>query len=194
MVHHGVEPAFFALAGRREDGGYLLCASTTHPHKNHARLLSVFARLRKQRPALRLVLTGVRGFVASEVEQAVERLGLGDAVECKGWVTREELYELFRRATAFVYPSQFEGFGMPVLEAMAAGLAVACSDIEPLRTLTAGTCTLFDPLNEDAMLTALERVLALPAAPEAARRAAEFSWQRAAAETLDALEAAAQRR
>ena len=162
------------------------------PHKNHARLLRVFARLRAARPGLRLVLTGVRGFVADHVESVVAELGLSEAVERVGWVPREELYDLFRRASALVYPSRFEGFGMPVLEAMAAGLSVACSDIEPLRSLTGGAVVLFDPLQDDDMLAGIERALKA-GAPAAARvRAAEFTWSRAAAETLQVLVEAAE--
>ncbi|MGC4049155.1 MAG: glycosyltransferase [Paludibaculum sp.] len=118
----------------------------------------MFQRLTREQTGLKLVLTGVKGFVTSEVEAKVRELGLESSVELKGWVPRTELYELFRRATGFIYPSRFEGFGMPVLEAMAAGLPVACGDIEPLRTLTGGTALLFDPESDEAMLEAMRRL------------------------------------
>lgn len=184
VIHHGVEPEFFSLADRREDGGYLLCASTTHPHKNHERLLRVFQALLRERPELRLVLTGVRGFVSERVESLVRELHLEDSVELKGWVPREELYELFRRARGFVYPTRFEGFGLPVLEAMAAGLPLACSRIEPLTTIVAGAAWLFDPDSDQEMLAALRRLAAGQAAPGGRQRAAHFSWDHAARETL----------
>lgn len=188
VVHHGVEPEFFELASRREDGGYLLCASTTHPHKNHDRLLRAFQRLVREQPGLRLVLTGVKGFVTGEVERLVRELGLEPSVELKGWVPRAELYELFRRATGFIYPSRFEGFGMPVLEAMAAGLPVACGDIEPLKTLTGGAALLFDPECDEAMLEAMRKLVRGEAPKEGPLRAAPFTWQRAAELTLAAIE------
>ncbi|HEY3439115.1 MAG TPA: glycosyltransferase family 1 protein [Paludibaculum sp.] len=184
VVHHGVEPEFFALADRREDGGYLLCASTTHPHKNHDRLLRVFQMLLRERPELRLVLTGVRGFVSERVESLVRELHLEQAVELKGWVPREELYELFRRARGFVYPTRFEGFGLPVLEAMAAGLPLACSRIEPLTTIVAGAAWLFDPDSDEEMLAALRHLADGQAAPGGRERAAQFTWEHAARETL----------
>jgi len=149
VVPHGVEEDFFAIAARREPADFLLYPSTTHPHKNHERLLRVFSRLRREHPQLRLVLTGVPGFSEDRVRRAIRELQLEDAVERRGWVPRAELLELYRRARAFVYPSLFEGFGMPVLEALAAGVPAACSAIEPLRRLSAGHAFLFDPCGEE---------------------------------------------
>ncbi len=188
VIHHGVEQEFFGLADRREDGGYLLCASTTHPHKNHDRLLKVFRMLLQERPEMRLVLTGVRGFVAGHVESLVRELQLHDSVELKGWVPREELHELFRRARGFVYPTRFEGFGLPVLEAMAAGLPLACSRIEPLTTIVAGAAWQFDPDSDEEMLAAMRRLGRGEAAPGGRERAAHFTWERAARETLRVIE------
>jgi glycosyltransferase involved in cell wall biosynthesis len=111
-------------------------------------------------------------------------------------VPREELYELFRYARAFVYPSLFEGFGMPVAEALAAGLPVACSDIEPLRTVAGGSAELFNPGSDESLLAAIERVMhddprraQLTAAGRA--RASAFRWARCARETLASLARAA---
>jgi glycosyltransferase involved in cell wall biosynthesis len=188
VVEHGVEREFFELAARREDGAYLLCASTTHPHKNHERLLRAFARLRREAPEARLVLTGVRGFVTGEVERAVVSLGLSGAVELKGWVAREELYELFRRARGFVYPTKFEGFGMPVLEAMAADVPLACSAIEPLKGLVGECAVLFDPESEEGVLEGLRKLWRGEAPGGGPRRAARFSWERAARETVGVIE------
>ncbi len=191
VVHHGVEPEFFALRERREDSGYLLCASTTHPHKNHERLLRAFAALKKEKPDVRLVLTGVRGFAAETVDGLVRELRLEQSVEIKGWLSREELYEVFRRARGLVYPSRFEGFGMPVLEAMAAGLPVACSGIEPLRSLAGGHALLFSPDSTQEMLAAMLQ-LALGAVPTCpAEYVANFTWERAAKSTLHVIQQAA---
>jgi glycosyltransferase involved in cell wall biosynthesis len=200
MIWLGVDERFFAIPRSRESEPRktLLCASTTHPHKNHARLLKVFARFRERHPEWSLVLTGVRGFADREVQETIGRFGLRAAVSLAGWVEREKLYELFGRSSAFIYPSLFEGFGLPVLEAMAAGLPVACSDIEPLREIAGGAAALFDPRDEDSMLAALERITRLPEAgrlPELGpARAREFSWKKAAERTLAVLEEAAAQR
>ena len=95
--------------------------STLHPHKNLENLLRAFARFRQERPDFWLVMTGVRGFHAAAVESRIDELGLAGLGELTGWIERSELYDLFRRATAMIYPSTFEGFGLPVIEAMAAG-------------------------------------------------------------------------
>lgn len=194
VVPHGVEEEFFAIAARREPGDYLLYPSTTHPHKNHERLLRVFARLRPQWPGLRLVLTGVPGFADARVRQAIRQLGLDRDVELRGWVPRGELLELYRRARGFVYPSLFEGFGMPVLEAMAAGVPVACSDIEPLRGLAGGCALLFDPHSDEEMAAALDRLLRGRAPSGGPDRAREFTWERTAEKTLAVLEEAYRRK
>lgn len=194
VIPHGVEEGFFAAAARREPADFLLCPSTTHPHKNHERLLRVFARLRREHPRLRLVLTGVQGFSEDRVRSAIRELQLEDAVERRGWIPRAELLELYRRALGFVYPSLFEGFGMPVLEALAAGVPAACSAIEPLRSLAAGHALLFDPCDEQSMLNALRRLLAGEAPRTGAEYARQFTWGRAAALTLEVLEDAYRRK
>jgi glycosyltransferase involved in cell wall biosynthesis len=180
VVHHGVERQFLEIARHREPGQYILCASTTHPHKNLQRLLSVHAQIKN---APRLVITGVRGFAAQEIESLV-----GDSVEITGWIPREQLYELYRGALGFIYPSTFEGFGMPVLEAMAAGVPVACSDIPPLREIARSTVHFFDPASNREIRDALLLLASGKMSTEAAqRRAADFTWEKTARATLDYL-------
>ena len=186
VVPHGVDERFFEIGERREPEPFLLCVSTLHPHKNIERLVRVFARFRQRHPEWRMVLAGMRGFHAEAVERAVAEHGLGDAVRITGWIDREELFELYRLAGAFVYPSTFEGFGMPVLEALAVGVPSACSDIEPLRGVAAGAAVLFDPASDDAMLSALEDLLTNPS-KNGRERAREFSWEAAARGTLAVL-------
>ncbi len=180
VIHHGVEREFFEIARNREPKDFLLCVSTLHPHKNLERLLRVYGRS----PELpKLIVTGVRGFAAKNLEAMRPA-----SVEFAGWIPRERLYELYRTARGFVYPSTFEGFGMPVLEAMAAGVPLACSDIPVLREV-AGECALyFDPLDEEAMHRALVRLAAGAIPVEAGmRRAVDFTWEKTARATLDYL-------
>jgi len=180
VIHHGVECEFFEISRRREARDYLLCVSTTHPHKNLDRLLRVHAQAKN---APRLVLTGVRGFAAREIESLAS-----GSVELTGWIPRAQLYELYRGALGFIYPSTFEGFGMPVLEAMAAGVPVACSDIPPLREIARSTVHFFDPASDREIRDALLLLASGKLATEAAqRRAADFSWEKAARATLDYL-------
>jgi len=180
VIQHGVERQFFEIAAKREPADYLLCASTSHPHKNLERLLRVHSAMDNP-PSL--VITGVRGFAAKEVEQLA-----GQSVRILGWIPREQLYELFRCARGFIYPSTFEGFGMPVSEAMAAGVPVACSDIPPLREIAGSTVHYFDPSSDSAIRDALTLLAAGAISTEAAqRRASEFTWEKCARATLDYL-------
>jgi glycosyltransferase involved in cell wall biosynthesis len=188
VVHHGVEPAFSRL-DRSHTESYLLCVSTLHPHKNLPRLIRAYGRKKRD---FRLVLAGLRGFHAEAIKRLIEDLKLQDSVRITGWVPREELYSLYARARAFVYPSTFEGFGMPVLEAMAAGIPVACSDIPPLREVAADAALFFDPLNEDDIASGIERVMSDASLQErlttaGRERARPFTWVRCAEQTLKVL-------
>ncbi|MGD0201983.1 MAG: glycosyltransferase family 1 protein [Bryobacteraceae bacterium] len=199
VVPHGVDQRCFEIAAQRSREApepFLLCVSTLHPHKGLVPLIHAFAGFRKTRPEFRLVLAGHRGFHTEAVERAIAESGLGDAVVLTGWVPREELYELYRRAWAFVFPSTFEGFGLPVLEALAAGVPTACSAIEPLQSIIGEAALQFQAGDEGALREALERIVGdeplrarLAAAGPA--RASQFSWLRSAELTLAALREAA---
>jgi glycosyltransferase involved in cell wall biosynthesis len=195
VVPLGVDPNFFEVVRRPEP--FLLSVSTLHPHKNLDRLLRVFAEFRRGRPEFRLVIAGLRGFNTAHLDALRQALGLAGPVEFTGWIPREELYDLYARAYGFVYPSTFEGFGLPVLEALAAGVPTACSRIEPLASMAADAALRFDPADERDMAGAIERIVCdepLRAQLTAAgpRRAALFSWTTTARATLEALEEAAQ--
>lgn len=198
-VNQGVDPRMFAIGcerGSRVPEPFFLCVSTLHPHKNLDALVRAWAEFCRQSPQFRLVIAGLRGFHAAALERLIAGLGLGGVVELTGWIPRERLYALFRDAYAFVYPSTFEGFGLPVLEALAAGIPTACSGIEPLATIAGPAALLFDPHNPKSLLEALDRLateasLRARLKLEGPLRATDFSWEKTAAGTLAALEEAA---
>jgi len=188
VIPHGVDAALFDLR-RTQLEPFVLCVSTLHPHKNLERLIRVYARKKRD---YRLVIAGFRGFRAQAIETLVSDLSLGEHVQLTGWIGRDELYHLYDRALAFIYPSTFEGFGMPVLEAMAAGVPVACSNIAPLREVGGDTALYFDPLEEDALAAALDRIVSDQALRArlvltGRERARTFTWERSAARTLEVL-------
>jgi len=190
VVHHGIEPELFALAEQRQPQRFILCLSTLHPHKNLDRLVRAFASA--DRSGFSLVIAGLRGFFTARLEALIAALGIGDRVRITGWTTRQEIRELLRTAWAVIQPSTFEGFGLPVLEAMAAGVPLACSDIPPFREITGGRVAMFDPGDESAIRGALVRLMDAPPETAAAREyARQFTWQRAAQETIGVLERAA---
>ncbi len=188
VVEHGVDPLFFQLASERQQPeDFLLCVSTLHPHKNIDRLVRAFAEFRTRHPEFRLVLAGMRGFFTGQVEAEIKRLHLEDAVRITGWIPHEELLGLYRRARAFVYPSTFEGFGMPVIEALAAEIPLACSNIEPLRSLVQNDAILFDPSSDQSLSGALEALVTKPLTAQSNERIRKYTWQRAAEFTLRVL-------
>lgn len=193
VVPHGVEPQFFAIAENREPERFLLCVSTLHPHKGIDTLLRAFVRFREKQPDFRLIISGMKGFYTDQLQALATELALGDSIQFTGWIPRDQLYALYRKAYAFVYPSRFEGFGMPVAEALAAAIPTACSDIAPLREVAGGAALFFTPGNPGALYGALERIVAdaglrARLAHDGPERARRFTWEAAARSTLDVLE------
>jgi glycosyltransferase involved in cell wall biosynthesis len=186
------DAAFFDLAKRRHPEPFLLAVSTLHPHKNLDGLLRAFAEFHRERPEFRLIVCGLKGFFTGPLHDLRESLGLRDAVDFPGWIPREQLHDLYTRAWAFVYPSFFEGFGIPPLEAMSAGVPTACSDIEPIASNVGAAALRFDPHDPSAIAEALRRIasdeeLRQRLTEAGPRRAAEFSWRKTAEVTLQAL-------
>jgi glycosyltransferase involved in cell wall biosynthesis len=153
--------------GQEEREPFLLYPANPWPHKNHARLIDAFRLVRVRHPELRLVLTG-HGH-----EEPVP-----EGVEIAGRVPLDELVSLYRRASAVVFPSLYEGFGQPPLEALACATPVACSDIPPLREVCGDAAVYFDPSGPEAIAAGIEE--ALRRAPELSAagppRAARFTW------------------
>jgi glycosyltransferase involved in cell wall biosynthesis len=197
VVPNGVDPVFFADPGAGETTAtlaahglrspYLLFLGNPKPHKNLPRLLAAYARLD---PATSppLVLAGARPAELEALQAAVAQAGLGERVICLGHLPAAALPALYRGATLFLFPSLHEGFGLPVLEAMAAGTPVVCSEIPPLRELAAGSAELVDPLSPGAIAAGLAGLLGDPPrrAALAARgreRARAYGWEITAART-----------
>jgi glycosyltransferase involved in cell wall biosynthesis len=188
----GVDPHFFELAARRRPEPFLLAVSTLHPHKNLDGLLRAFAVFRERHPEYRLVVSGIHGFFSAELHALRDRLHLADCVEFPGWIPREQLYSLYARAMAFLYPSLFEGFGLPVLEALAAGVPTGCSEIEPMNSIAGGAALKFDPRDLSAIAAVMHRLvndgeLRRRLAAAGPLRAAQFPWRTTAQGVLDAL-------
>jgi glycosyltransferase involved in cell wall biosynthesis len=191
VVRLGVDQVFFGL--QRAPEKLLLTVSTLHPHKGLATLLEAFAQFRRAQPGFRLAVAGLRGFYAEALEKLRADLGLAGAVEFTGWIPRAQLYDLYRRAWAFLYPSTFEGFGMPVAEALAAGIPTGCSNIEPLSEIAGEAALRFEPGNVESICGAMARLVADEPLRarfeiEGPRRAAMFSWTATARATLGAIE------
>ncbi|MHC4548573.1 MAG: glycosyltransferase family 4 protein [Planctomycetota bacterium] len=184
----GVDPSFFAAAPAAAAPPYLLAVGTLEPRKNHLRLIRAFGRLQTD-AELRIV--GRRGWLCDDVEQAVART---PRVALLGQVPEPQLRSLLAGARALAYPSLLEGFGLPVLEAMAAGKPVLTSDREPLRSVAGNAALLVDPEDEEALAGGLDRLLHDPELRErlarrGPARAREFTWEACARATVEAYRA-----
>lgn len=174
---------------------YLLYAAALLPHKNHERLLRAFREIKKELPRRKLVLTGAWETGFGKMTAAISELDLKDDVMMLGWVPFEDIPLIYRGAELFVYPTLHEGFGLPVLEAMASGVPVVCSRIEPL-TEVAGDAALFvDPYDHSdiarGILTVLqEAALRTKLIEKGLRRSGEFTWEKTARQTLEILRSA----
>jgi glycosyltransferase involved in cell wall biosynthesis/SAM-dependent methyltransferase len=147
---------------------YFLYPANYWPHKNHRMLLTALGMLAAARPGddLRLVLTGADTGLREELGQAVTRLGLGGRVVFAGYVPDAELSALLTGATALVFPSLYEGFGMPLVEAMAVGTPIVCSDVTSLPEVGGEAALYFDPKRPDTIVAALTRLLDEPGLAE----------------------------
>lgn len=176
---------------RREYGlpdRFLLTVGTIEPRKNLSRLLEALARLRAHDPELHLVVVGSRGWLYQDFFRKIDELALRDVVHLPGYVLDADLPAMYCAATVLVMPSIYEGFGLPVLEAMACGTPVVSSHASSLPEIGGEAAQYFDPMDVDEMTAALRRVLTddeLRAEMRQAglEQAAEFSWERAASET-----------
>lgn len=176
------------------DRPIVLSVSAKRPHKNLARLLDALSTIpRDERPML--VVPGYPTWHERALRNRAAELALESDVRFVPWVPDEDLEGLYQASRCFVFPSLYEGFGLPVLEAMQRGLPVACSSSSSLPEIAGDAALLFDPENTMALATAIGRLLkddelCMRLAAAGRRRAAGFTWERTARETLAAYERA----
>ena len=168
---------------------FLIHVGTLEPRKNLGRLVEALHRLREEGLRIPLLLVGGKGWLYDDFFRRLAQLDVQEDVRLTGYVPAADLPLLLGAATAAVMPSVYEGFGLPVLEAMACGTPVACADTSSLPEVGGDAARYFDPYDEAAMADAI-RALWTDADLRAAMRrrglkqAARFSWERAAVETL----------
>ncbi|KKS98598.1 MAG: group 1 glycosyl transferase [Candidatus Gottesmanbacteria bacterium GW2011_GWA2_43_14] len=174
-------------------GDYLLYVGTVQPRKNLDRLLNAFSRLYRRRPDLQLVIAGKKGWLYGEFLRKMDAEGIKKKLVFTGFVADADLPALYRQAKALVQPSLYEGFGIPVVEAMACGIPVAVSNTSSLPEVAAGAGLLFDPASTDDLARALETAcynekVRLSLIRKGKERAAAFSWEKSSRKLLNILE------
>lgn len=200
VVHNGLDHARFQPAATDDDEVlcrfkldapyFLYVARLEHPGKNHVRLIHAFEQFKQKTSAPhQLILGGADWHGAEAIHQAAEKSPFTKDIRRIGYISDEQLPALYRNATAMCYPSLFEGFGMPPVEAMACNCPVICSDRGALAEIAAPAACVVDPENISNIAEALQRVALDSASADSLRRsglrhAAQFNWRRAAQATL----------
>lgn len=198
VIYHGKGPGFqpgnddtriapvrttYALPAR-----YILYIGTIEPRKNLERLIQAFATLAPAYPELSLVIAGMMGWKQDHLCGLVHELGLQDRVLFPGFIAEEHKAPLLAGCTLFVYPSLYEGFGLPVLEALASGIPTVTSNVSSLPEVAGSAALLVDPKDTSALAKAMDAILSNPTlAAELQRKgpeqAAKFTWEHAAEQT-----------
>ena len=199
VTHHGVDEGFVPVdaSQAREDlvkayrieGPFVLYVGRVQARKNLIRLTEAFAALKKRGLAHQLVIVGKQDYQAEQLVAKIDELGLKEEVIFTGYVPTGDLPKFYSAAEAFVFPSIFEGFGLPVIEAMACGAAVVTSYGSSLEEVAGDAALLIDPHSTESITTAIDRVLRDDALREELRRrgiarAKQFSYRDAAARTI----------
>jgi glycosyltransferase involved in cell wall biosynthesis len=179
---------------RLGDRRLALSLSAKRPHKNLMRLLDALAGIPAERRPV-LVIPGYRTWHEQELLEHAAARGISDDLRILGWVDEAEIEAFYAAASLFVFPSLYEGFGLPVLEAMQRGVPVCCSDRSSLPEVAGGAALLFDPERTEEITAAMEKLLAGGDEVERLRhagveRAREFTWEATAKATAESYERA----
>jgi glycosyltransferase involved in cell wall biosynthesis len=188
VIYSGGESASSHEDLPQPDAPFLLYPANFWPHKNHDVLLDAFGILRARDPELKLVFTGG---ITSFADPALQGKLRQEGVVCRGYVTKEELACLMGSAECLVFPSTYEGFGMPVLEALQRGTPVACSNTSSLPEVGGDAAQYFDPESPEDIAAAVERAIANRDIPEwqkkARDQASKFTFERTARLLMEAM-------
>jgi len=178
-----------------QPGGYILYVGMLEPRKNVDRLVEAFGRVATELPGVDLVIAGRPGWMYDQIFAQVEALGLRERVRFTGYVPHDALPGLYSGARLFAYPSKYEGFGLPVLEAMSCGSPVVTTNVSSMPEVAGDAAILVTPDDVAGLAAALLRVSGDPTlraelSCKGLARAKAFSWERCARETMAVYEAA----
>jgi glycosyltransferase involved in cell wall biosynthesis len=205
VIYQGIDPIFApappaeiqrirqTYCGRDDEGRprpYLLMVGTLEPRKNHATAFRALARLKRAGHRHQLLIAGGAGWLFAPVRQLVDELELQADVRFAGYTPLADLVALYSGADAVLQPSLYEGFGFPVLEAMACGAPVVCSNASSLPEVAGDAALLVPPTDDEALAAAIHQLLTNPSRcatlrERGFRRVGQFRWARCAAETAE---------
>ncbi len=208
VTHLAADGAYFHPYGKKEieavrekydlPSRFVLYTASSLPHKNHERLLRAFKELLESDGQIKLVLAGARDYGQEVIAAKIRELGLDGSVRFLGWLPFEDIPLIYSASSLLVFPSLHEGFGIPLLEAMACGVPVVCSGIEPLTEVAGDAAFFIDPLDVHDISSGMLKVLndadlRARLREQGFKRAAGFGWEKTAGETLAVLDQAAKK-
>lgn len=191
--YHVTDKAVLEAAGTKYKlpSGYVLFVGSLEPRKNIGTLLKSYSRLPERlQKDFHLVIAGGKGWLNSDIPKTVNDLKIGDKVHFAGFIDKDDLRAVYSQASVFVYPSFYEGFGLPILEAMACGAPVVCSNTSSMPEVAGDAAELASPTDANKLAGAIEYVLTNERAREDMRlkglkHASLFSWEKCAGETIE---------
>lgn len=171
---------------------YLIFIGRLEEKKNTSFLIECFAEFKKKFPEYNLVLIGRKGYGFDKVEENIKKYGLENDVIFPGWIETNDLTKILAGARAMIFPSNYEGFGIPVIEAMACGTPVICSNTTSLPEVAGDAAILVDPKNKEQIVEAMKKIVAdenlrQNLVEKGLENVKRFSWEKCAQETLDVI-------
>lgn len=202
VVHHAADHNMFFVRDKDEvvsvrvkynlPERFVLYIASSLPHKNHERLLQAFRIVKERVPGIKLVLIGARDKGYDVISKRIKEIGLEDDIIFLGWLPFKDIPMIYCASDVFVFPSVHEGFGLPILEAMACGIPVVCSNIEPLTEVAGNAAFFVDPYSPsdiaDGILSVIQdQQLQKNLIEKGFKKAGEFTWRNTALKTLSFL-------
>ncbi len=207
VIHEAADPIFYPRKSSETEevkdkygikGEYLLCVGTREPRKNLDRVIMAFAEMARVNEELSLVIAGKYGWGETSEKLKVKSFNkaqdksekLDSKVKILGFVEKEDLAALYSGARAFIYPSLYEGFGLPILEAMACNCPTVTSNVGSMKEVAGGAAVLAEPESVESIAGAISKILRNRKVQEelkikGLKRAGEFSWEKTALQTLE---------
>lgn len=191
VTYNGLDPAFKPAARKQSQTPYILYVGNLHPRKNLVRLVEAFVQLKSEHKTdVRLKIVGQKAWLYGDIFESVRASGLEGSIEFTGYISQEELVRTYQNATVMVYPSLYEGFGLPVVEAMGCGVPVVTSNSTSLAEVAGDAAELVDARSAVSIFQGIWTVLSSEDRQRELRRrglerAQQFDWKTTACKTLE---------
>jgi glycosyltransferase involved in cell wall biosynthesis len=191
VTYNGLDPCFRPAVKKETAAPYILYVGNLHPRKNLVRLVEAFVQLKREyKTELTLKVVGQKAWLYGDIFESVRKGGLQSSVEFTGYVSQEELVKTYQNAMVMVYPSLYEGFGLPVVEAMGCGVPVVTSNSTSLAEIAGDAAELVDVQSPESICQGMWRVISSETHRQGLRqkglaRAQRFQWETAARKTLE---------